>query len=691
VHAATLDQRGLDAVGSNAEVQLTSALGIIAQALAVPCELAWLTSTGEVASASAGGVSDQPGWWLRHNNGNLTMQEPPDFTVALRDRDGALLGGLAAELIAPTSAELELLDAMAGQLARLVESAVADQRRFAAYDALIELSSQLHADEINADEILALIVERSRRLIDVDVTWLGLIDDKRERVAIKVASGAITKGFVDMWIDIGHGVGGVAVEERRPVVVSDHRLYYPNSTDLVMQTLAAEGVISVLCAPMLFEGRAIGALYGGSRRVTAFTDATVSVFTALAGQAAVSIVNSRLYGALSDKNVLLERTLSLHRKLSSAALAGADMHGIALELARLIERPVVVVREGGKPRGWRYSPSSERGDSDELGCDEIARIGDSEDHVAIRAGEEQLGVIGALGQAPVSDFERNALEQGATILALEIVKERAAWEAEWRLRGELLEEILQARGQRTEGLLVRAERFGVDLDDRWSLAVLEPKGAESADLFAIARTTFSRGLGDGSVLVAKRGDRVLVALAQTTDSAATAIEQLLTKADRAGVPTIGGLSTPRTDLHVALSEAEAVLRLAREDHCNGLVKFDRLGPLRYFLNAPRTEDMRAMVRDVLGPLAGYDERRNGELLSTLRAYLHSGGHQPSAAASCHIHVSTLKYRIGRIAELLGRSVSDPSAQFELALAFSTLDLLAALGVSHAEIFFHPLA
>jgi sugar diacid utilization regulator len=682
----------LDGVGSSAEAQLTNALGIVAHALAVPCELAWLTVAGDVATACAGPTTtDHRGSWLSCETGNLAIQAPPEFTVALHGSDGALLGGLVAELVAPPAdTELALLDAMAAQLARLLEAVLADQRRFASYEALIELSSQLHADEINSDEILALIVERSRRLIDVDVTWLGLIDDRRDRVAIKVASGATTEGFVDMWIDVGHGIGGVAVEERRPVVVSDHRLDHRNSSDLVIQTLASEGVVSVLCAPMLFEGRAIGALYGGSRRVTTFTDATVSVFTALAGQAAVSIVNSRLYGALSDKNVLLERTLSLHRKLSDAALAGADMHGIAFELARLIERPVVVVRGGGKPRAWRYSPSSDRSEPDSLPCDGAGDTGVPGEHVPIRAGDEQLGTITALGEAQMSDFERNALEQGATILALEIVKERAAWEAEWRLRGELLEEILQARGQRTEGLLVRAERYGVDLDDRWSLAVLEPKDAESAELFAIARTTFSRGLGEGSVLIAKRGDRVLVALAQTTASAATAIEQLLTKAERAGVPAVGGLSTERTELHVALSEAEAVLRLALDEHCSGLIQFDRLGPLRYFLNAPRTEDMRAMVRDVLGPLAGYDEQRKAELVSTLRAYLQSGGHQPSAAASCHIHVSTLKYRIGRIAELLGRSVSDPSVQFELALAFSTLDLLAALGLSHAEIFSHPL-
>jgi hypothetical protein len=54
-----------------------------------------------------------------------------------------------------------------------------------------------------------------------------------------------------------------------------------------------------------------------------------------------------------------------------------------------------------------------------------------------------------------------------------------------------------------------------------------------------------------------------------------------------------------------------------------------------------------------------------------------------------VHVSTLKYRLGRIAELLGRPVTDPQVQFELRLAFSTLDVLAALGQTADEIFTQP--
>src|SRR6201995_4392269 len=122
------------------------------------------------------------------------------------------------------------------------------------------------------------------------------------------------------------------------------------------------------------------------------------------------------------------------------------------------------------------------------------------EQVDIRAGEERLGTIAVLGDEPINAFHRNALEQGATIMALEMGKERAAWEAEWRLRGELLEEILQQQGNPSEGLQLRAARFGVDLEARWNLAVIEPAAGTSADLEPIVRTALHRGPGDGRVL-----------------------------------------------------------------------------------------------------------------------------------------------------------------------------------------------
>jgi DNA-binding PucR family transcriptional regulator len=74
------------------------------------------------------------------------------------------------------------------------------------------------------------------------------------------------------------------------------------------------------------------------------------------------------------------------------------------------------------------------------------------------------------------------------------------------------------------------------------------------------------------------------------------------------------------------------------------------------------------------------------LLHTLAAFVRSGGHHPTAAEACHIHSSTLKYRLGRITTILERSLTDPRTQFELMLAFATLDALRSLGVDEDEVF-----
>jgi DNA-binding PucR family transcriptional regulator len=88
-----------------------------------------------------------------------------------------------------------------------------------------------------------------------------------------------------------------------------------------------------------------------------------------------------------------------------------------------------------------------------------------------------------------------------------------------------------------------------------------------------------------------------------------------------------------------------------------------------------------MVRDLLGPVAAHDRKRGGGgILETLRAYLAVGGNRSAVADQCHIHVSTVKYRMRKASELLDMPLSDARARFELTLAFDVLDVLAMLGI-----------
>jgi hypothetical protein len=67
----------------------------------------------------------------------------------------------------------------------------------------------------------------------------------------------------------------------------------------------------------------------------------------------------------------------------------------------------------------------------------------------------------------------------------------------------------------------------------------------------------------------------------------------------------------------------------------------------------------------LAPLRGLAPRSRDRLEDTLLAYLRHRGNGPRAAADLHVHPQTVRYRLGRLRELLGDALDDPDARFEL--------------------------
>ncbi|MDN3297894.1 PucR family transcriptional regulator ligand-binding domain-containing protein [Streptomyces ficellus] len=81
---------------------------------------------------------------------------------------------------------------------------------------------------------------------------------------------------------------------------------------------------------------------------------------------------------------------------------------------------------------------------------------------------------------------------------------------------------------------------------------------------------------------------------------------------------------------------------------------------------------RAFTARLLDPLRDYDRRHRAELIPTLEAFLDSDGSWTRCASRLHLHVNTLRYRVGRIEQLTGRDLSrlEDKLDFFLALRMS---------------------
>ncbi|WP_306362673.1 PucR family transcriptional regulator [Nocardia sp. CC227C] len=81
---------------------------------------------------------------------------------------------------------------------------------------------------------------------------------------------------------------------------------------------------------------------------------------------------------------------------------------------------------------------------------------------------------------------------------------------------------------------------------------------------------------------------------------------------------------------------------------------------------------RRFAERVLGPVVEYDRRTGAGLVRTLEVFLGCEGSWRQAAEHMHLHLNTVRYRIGRVEELTGRDLGRLDDRLDLYLAVRTL-------------------
>ncbi len=76
----------------------------------------------------------------------------------------------------------------------------------------------------------------------------------------------------------------------------------------------------------------------------------------------------------------------------------------------------------------------------------------------------------------------------------------------------------------------------------------------------------------------------------------------------------------------------------------------------------------AVVTRALGPLIEADKKAQSDYVKTLAVYLANDRHLERTAKALHVHVNTLRYRVGKIQGLTGVDLRDVDSRFLLELA-----------------------
>jgi purine catabolism regulator len=229
--------------------------------------------------------------------------------------------------------------------------------------------------------------------------------------------------------------------------------------------------------------------------------------------------------------------------------------------------------------------------------------------------------------------------------------------------------------------LARAEaRKGAPPAERSSAAALAAADTGGDPLAVLADVMESAAARAGeAVLVVPEGER-LVVLAADGGAAAAACGEYAAALEtaRAGIrervpggeddELVVGLSAPAGPIaaSAAYKQAEQALSVARR-RGRVLVEHERMAA-GSVLPLLADDAVRAFADGMLRPLYEHDATGRGDLVASLHAWLSKHGQWDAAAAELGVHRHTLRYRMRRVEEILGRSLDDPDVRMELWLA-----------------------
>jgi sugar diacid utilization regulator len=422
----------------------------------------------------------------------------------------------------------------------------------------------------------------------------------------------------------------------------------------------------------------------------------------LAQQTGIALANARMHGreraraeelrianaTLEHTVAALERSTAIHDRLTSVAVAIEGQEGIARAVHELTEYPVAVEDRHGNLRAWSGPDRPEHYPKESPAARELLL------HRALAEGRpiRDAGRLYALAQprddvigmlvlvdpeSKAGEQEEVALELGATVLAMELARLQSLAETELRLGRDLVEELLT--GTDPSAALGRARALGHDLERRHRVLVVESPGREpDGDSFFHAVRRAARDTGVGSLLVS-RGATVVVL--SDTDHPWEGFRSAVLNEMHGDRCRIGVGSPCDRPADYPRSFREAQLSLTLQDAAQSgdrAAAFDELGVYQLFAGVQDPGDVERFVRQWLGALLDYDERKNSELAETLRWYLECGGAYDATATALSVHRSTLKYRLQRIREISGHDLADPDTLFNLQLASRAWQTLQAL-------------
>lgn len=415
----------------------------------------------------------------------------------------------------------------------------------------------------------------------------------------------------------------------------------------------------------------------------------------------------QLQGALQTQSALLQEVLS-----------GGSNAALMKRLAELLQYPVIVVDFSANELLATTSPLAEIY-SDEawrlLVEGEMAEIIIASARAATkegRAGETALDIerggrrprlpahveplevdgqiVGCLlvfGEWREEALRRLMLDSAKFALSVQMMRSVIRFRFETRTLTELLFEIVERRWRDAADVDKRARHLGLVLSRPLRMIVIDFPGGASGDANialdchnTVLRLARQQNLAGHVVAV---GWGLIGLMPQQRDDdpdrhdrlARRIAEALRHVFGREPIVVLGGVCAGLEEYPPEWERCWRMVHIARAFGRTGVLSAMDFGPLPLLIGAADATEVRTFVETSIGAMVAHDRAHGTPYRETLAAYVRSGCRSQPCADAMALHVTTLRYRLTRIADLFGIDLDTPERRFSIELALQLHELI----------------
>jgi GAF domain-containing protein/sugar diacid utilization regulator len=548
------------------------------------------------------------------------------------------------------------------------------------------------------DAVLDSIVREAHELMGTDFTYLSLLGGNGE-LMLKASEGTISSTFNQARVPSGTGVGGRVIATGAPAWVSNYLKAGDVPHDRTFDGLVIpEGMVALLGVPLLVREEVIGVLFAADRTERPFEPDEVALFSAFADHAAIALNNAWLYDesraalkqlqtayrTIERQVAMMERAQAAHESLTRVVLTGGGADDIARLLVEHLQGAVTVFDRAGAitarcaldpengHTAQRPSPDSvEQARQSGRWATTTDSTGLWHSAAAIQAGDTHLGALLLTRDQEPSPVDIRTLERAAQIMGLLILKETAVAEAEERVSGELLAELLVSASSLTPAQRARAHARGIDLT---ALNVIIVAKSETKTVPEVSRRLYALSSEWNGLAGEHLGRAALLAAASDPARLAETVHGRLRRElgspVRVVAETVTGHDWGRA-FDIAGKCCDLMQILGVNDQGSTTEPYAMFALL---FDTERAKDLHRFLDNALEPLLAHDKRRSTQLVATLSAYFGNAGNVTRTAAALHVHMNTLLKRLDRVDSILGKGWRGPDRALQLQVALRLYDI-----------------